>query len=199
MIETYLALLRGINVGGNNIIPMSSLVQTFARSGFANAKTLIASGNVVFQTKRTDPRTLERTLEAALSRDFAYAAKVVVKSRPELDAIIAAIPKPWHRPSAANRYYVMFLRHTVDDAAIVEQLQPKAGVETLDYHPGALYWSAAISKLSRSNVARMNRTAVYQDVTVRNLNTTKKLDALVTATAKATPPGRAPKPRAPPW
>jgi hypothetical protein len=57
--------------------------------------------------------------------------------------------------------------------------------ETLDYHPSALYWRATIRTLARSNVAKMTTRGIYQDVTVRNLNTTRKLDALMTAVAKA--------------
>lgn len=183
--ETYLALLRGINVGGNNIIPMAELVQSFTRLGLANVKTLIASGNVVFQAPRTDLRKLEQTIEKRLTADFAYDAKVVVKSHAEMDAIIAGLPKGWQRPSAAHRYYVIFLRHGIDRADLVDELAPRAGVEELTYCPGVLYWRAKISALSRSSVARLTQRKIYADVTMRNLNTTKKLAALMAAIASS--------------
>ncbi len=185
--ETYLALLRGINVGGNNIIPMAELVQSFMRLRLANVKTLIASGNVVFQAPRTDLRKLERTIEKRLTTDFAYDAKVVVKSHAEVDAIIAGLPKGWQRPSAAHRYYVIFLRHGIDRAELVDELAPKADVENLTYRPGVLFWQAKVSALSRSNVARLTQRKIYADVTVRNLSTTKKLAALMAAAASREP------------
>ena len=183
--ETYLALLRGINVGGNNIIPMAELVQSFTRLGLANVKTLIASGNVVFQAPKTDLRKLEQTIEKRLAADFAYDAKVVVKSHAEMDAIIAGLPKGWQRPSAAHRYYVIFLRHGIDRAELVDELAPRAGVEELTYCPGALFWRAKISALSRSSVARLTQRKIYADVTMRNLNTTTKLAALMAAIASS--------------
>lgn len=181
--ETYLALLRGINVGGNNIIPMAKLVESFTHLGHANVKTLIASGNVVFQTPKTDLRKLEQAIEKRLTADFAYDAKVVVKSHAEMDAIIDGLPKGWQRPSAAHRYYVIFLRHGIDRPGLVDELEPMAGVEVLTYCPGVLFWQAEISALSRSNVARLTQRKIYADVTVRNLNTTKKLAGLMAATA----------------
>ena len=183
--DTYLALLRGINVGGKNIIPMAKLVASFTRLGHANVRTLIASGNVVFQAPKADVRKLERTIEKRLTADFAYDATVVVKSHAELAAIIAGLPRGWQRPSAAHRYYVIFLRHGIDRAELVDELEPKAGVEILTYRPGVLFWQAKISGLSRSNVARLTQRKIYADVTVRNLNTTKKLAALMAATAGA--------------
>jgi len=185
--ETYLALLRGINVGGNNIIPMAKLVESFTRLGFASVQTLIASGNVVFQAPRTDLRKLEQTIERRLTTDFAYDATVVVKSHAEIDAIIAGLPKAWQRPSAAYRYYVIFLRHGIDRAELVDELAPKAGVESLTYCPGVLFWQAKISALSRSSVARLTQRKIYADVTMRNLNTTKKLAALMATTASRGP------------
>ncbi|HEY0480050.1 MAG TPA: DUF1697 domain-containing protein [Kofleriaceae bacterium] len=181
--ETYLALLRGINVGGNNIIPMARLVESFTGLGHVNVKTLIASGNVVFQATKTDLRKLEQTIEQRLTADFAYDAKVVVKSHAEMAAIIDGLPKGWQRPSAAHRYYVIFLRHGVDRPGLVDELEPKAGVEVLTYRPGVLFWQAKISALTRSNVARLTQRKIYADVTIRNLNTTKKLAALMAAIA----------------
>src|SRR5512140_171592 len=162
---------------------MAKLVESFTRLGHANVKTLIASGNVVFQAPKTDLRKLEQTIEKRLTADFAYDAKVVVKSHAEMDAIIDGIPKGWQRPSATHRYYVIFLRHGIDRAGLVDELEPTAGVEVLTYCPGVLFWQAKVSALSRSKVARLTQRKIYADITVRNLNTTKKLAALMAATA----------------
>jgi uncharacterized protein (DUF1697 family) len=139
----HAALLRGINVGGNNIIPMAQLAQTFEKLGFASVKTFIASGNVIFATPKQDLRKLENTIEKALVKQFDYGAKVVVKSKSEMDVILKAIDKAWSKKlDAATRYYVMFLRHAVDKKTVIDQFQPRAGIETLVYVPGALLWAA---------------------------------------------------------
>ena len=178
----HVALLRGINVGGNNIIPMAALAKTFERLRFTSVKTFIASGNVIFGAPKQDLRKLEVKLEKALAAEFDYDAKVVVKSKPEMDVILAGIAKAWAKPSAAQRYYVMFLRHAVDSKRIVDDLEPKPGVETLAYVPGALLWAANKAALTKSTVARkMMAKPIYKEMTVRNLNTTLKLGELAAA------------------
>src|SRR5690349_11738209 len=76
----YVALLRGINVGGNNIIPMKALAKTFEKLGLASVRTYIASGNVLFETTEKDARKLEERIAAAVKKSHACAAKVVVRS-----------------------------------------------------------------------------------------------------------------------
>lgn len=181
--ETYACLLRGINVGGNNIIPMAALKETFEELGYTDVATLIASGNVVFCGKRASVRSIETRLEHQLAKRFDYAAKVVVKTCDELAAIVATAPRGWARPAdATHRYYVMFLRHTIDHANLLETITPRATIEWLDYTPGALYWRAVKKDLGRSTVAKQ-LSASYADMTVRNWNTTRKLAAVVAATA----------------
>jgi uncharacterized protein (DUF1697 family) len=178
----HVALLRGINVGGNNIIPMAALAKTFERMKFSSVKTFIASGNVVFGAPKQDLRKLEQKIEKELAKDFGYAGKVVVKSKAEMDAIIKAIANDWRKPSAAMRYYVIFLRHAIDSHHVLEELAPRAGVETITYVPGALLWAAKKSEIGKSTVSRkMLAKSIYQEITVRNLNTTKKLAELMAA------------------
>jgi uncharacterized protein (DUF1697 family) len=180
----HVALLRGINVGGNNIIPMASLAKCFEAMKLSSVKTFIASGNVMFAAPKQDLRKLEVKIEKALVKAFDYDAKVVVKSKDELDAIVAAMPKDWRKPSPAMRYYVMFLRHAIDNKRVLDQLEPRAGVETLTYVPGALLWAATIAALGKSAVAKkMLAKPLYQEMTVRNLNTTLKLAELMDAAA----------------
>lgn len=180
--ETYVALLRGINVGGNNIIPMAALAKVFERLGFASVKTLIASGNVIFVAPKQDPRKLERTIEKALAKEFDYDARVVVKSKTEIDAIIKGLPMEWCTPSPTIRYYVMFLRHAIDDRRILADFAPEPAIEALAYVPGALLWAARKSELTRSTVSRkMLAKPIYKEITIRNLNTTKRIAELMAA------------------
>lgn len=182
MTTRYVALLRGINVGGHNIIPMAALAQAITRAGYANVSTYIASGNVLLDAPEP-PRALETRLERVLGKAFAYDATVVVRSRDDIAAMIAALPAGWRTPRADTRYNVLFLRHTIDDAAIVERLGARRGVEAIAYHPGTIFWAAKIAQLGHSGVAKLAQSAaLYPHITVRNLNTTTKLAALVAHT-----------------
>ena len=77
----YVALLRGINVGGKNLIPMPALKAAFEEHGFDDVRTYIQSGNVVFSTPTSSQVTLTREIERTISTTFAhYEASVVLRS-----------------------------------------------------------------------------------------------------------------------
>ena len=177
---TFVALLRGINVGGANIIPMAALKALFEELGFAKVRTFIASGNVIFEAPKQNLRKLEAKLELALGSRFDYNAKVVVKSKDELDAIVKGMPAAWKKASDAFRYYVIFLSHVVDSKAVLDTLTPRAGVETIAYKPGALYWQIKKSDITKSKLSKqLMQRPLYQESTNRNLNTTLELAELV--------------------
>lgn len=176
----YVALLRGINVGGNNVIPMAALAAAFEAMRFTEVRTYIASGNVIFATRAADPRALERKIERGLAAELGYAGKLVVRSADQLAAVIRDLPRGWQRPSRARRYNVIFLRHAIDHPSIVDQLGARPGIEQVTYRPGVLYWSAQISTIARTAMVKLSSRPIYREMTVRNLNTTRKLAALVT-------------------
>ena len=77
------------------------------------------------------------------------------------------------------RHNVMFLRHSIDSEKILADLPVKSDIEQLDYRPGALLWSVKASDATRTNMARFGSHKLYREVTVRNLNTTRKLHDLM--------------------
>ncbi len=81
----YVALLRGINVGGSNLIRMAALKACFEAEGFGDVATYIQSGNVLFTAGRANQQALTGQIEKALSRSFAYQSRVVVRSADEGD------------------------------------------------------------------------------------------------------------------
>jgi uncharacterized protein (DUF1697 family) len=177
--KTYVALLRGINVGGNNVIPMSALSKTFEKTGVSSVKTYIASGNVMFRSPDHDPRALEDRIERALTMAHRYGAKVVVRSLDEMVGVIAGLPRAWKRADARMRCNVLFLRHEIDSEAILDGLDPKKGIEHVAYRPGVLYWSARTSDLGRTSMVKLSSKEIYQQLTVRNLNTTRRIFELM--------------------
>jgi uncharacterized protein (DUF1697 family) len=91
---SHVALLRGINVGGRNKVPMAELREVVASLGHTGVSTYIQSGNVLFSTGEADAGKLAAALEAAISERFGLWASVVVLSRDELAALLAANPYP---------------------------------------------------------------------------------------------------------
>ena len=91
--NVYVALLRGINVGGNNLIKMPALRACFESQGFSCVATYIASGNVLFECGVEGRDGLEARIEAALAKTFDYRANVVLRTRKQLESIVARAKK----------------------------------------------------------------------------------------------------------
>ena len=168
-------LLRGVNVGGNNMISMSSLKKSFEALGFKDVSTYINSGNIIFRTKERDARKLETRIERMLSSDYELESKVVVRSLPEMAKLVESLPSGWSAGDSSWRYNVIFLRHSIDSEKILDELPAKTEIEQFVYRPGTLLWSAQVNELSRTNMLKLSSRKLFQDMTVRNLNTTKKL------------------------
>jgi uncharacterized protein (DUF1697 family) len=171
---TYVALLRGVNVGGNSMISMRALKESFEKARFENVRTYINSGNIIFESKEADPRKLESKIEKMLVKGYKLESKVVIRSFDEMEKLVKSLPKNWDG-SKKRRFNVMFLRHSIDSKDILEGLKPKEGIEEVVYEPGALLWSALASELTRTDMIKIAKSALYKDMTIRNLNTTKKL------------------------
>lgn len=177
-LNVYVALLRGVNVGGNNMVSMSALKESFTALGFAQVTTYINSGNIVFKSKETDARKLEQKIEAMLAKEYDLGSRVVIRSLAEMERLVESLPPSWTGDNRW-RYNVIFLRHTIDAEDILTDVPIKEGIEELFYRPGTLLWAAQVSEITRSNMVKLASRKMYQDMTVRNLNTTKKLCALM--------------------
>ncbi len=90
--NTYIALLRGINVGGNNKLPMRSLTSLLEAMELRNVKTYIQSGNVVFQSERADIAALEKEISAAIKKSHGFAPQIFILDVQALQAALAANP-----------------------------------------------------------------------------------------------------------
>jgi uncharacterized protein (DUF1697 family) len=171
---SYVALLRGINVGGANNVSMAALKATFEKLGLANVRTYINSGNLLFQSDVADSRALETTIEAAIAMHFSVPIRVMVRSAAQMAAIMAHLPKSWSDPTD-KRCNVMYLSRAVDKPSLVKEFSPKPDIEELHYFPGVLLWSARLTDLTKSRMIKVSSLPIYQDMTIRGLNTTRKL------------------------
>jgi len=174
----FVALLRGVNVGGNNMISMKSLKASFEAMGFTNVSTYINSGNIIFQSKEDDPRKLEKKIEQMLSSDYQLESKVVLRSLSEMEKLVKTLPQNWG-DNSDWRFNVIFLRHSIDSEKILDELPANSDVEEVLYRPGTLLWSVQASEANRSKFVKLSTRKSFKDMTVRNLNTTRKLYELM--------------------
>ena len=175
----YLALLRGINVGGKNIIKMVDLKACFESLGFSSVATYIQSGNVLFQSDEKDKGALTIKIEAGLSRQFKFDAKVVIISRKELKEIVQSAPRGFGKDAETYRYDVIFLKEQLTSKEAMKSVSVKEGVDSAHAGKDALYFSRLISKASSSHLTKIIGLPVYQNMTIRNWNTTAKLLAMM--------------------
>jgi uncharacterized protein (DUF1697 family) len=176
----YVALLRGINVGGKSLVRMADVKDCVEKLGYDDVSTFIASGNVLFATSERNAAKLESTLEQALDRRFGLPIAVVVRSRADLRYTVEAIPSSWIGNDRL-RVNVAFLRRTLDGRRLARELQPREGVDELVATKSALIWATRRDALTRSGMQKLIGGAAYKDMTVRNLNTTLKLHELLAA------------------
>jgi len=171
----YVALLRGVNVGGNNPIGMPSLKACFEAQGYRDVSTYIQSGNVLFTAGRSNERALTKQIETALSRRFAYRSRVVVRSLEQMTAVVQRAPKGFGRRPTAYRYDVVFLREPLTVSEALKSMTAKPGVDRVCAGAGVLYVSRSISRAAESHLRRVIGTPAYQSMTIRSWNTTRKL------------------------
>ena len=183
-LTVFVALLRGVNVGGKNMISMSSLKKSFEEMGFTGVATYINSGNIIFKSKEADARKLETKIEQMLLRDYELDSKVVVRSLSEMEKLVQSLPRNWEGDSEW-RYNVIFLRHSIDSEEILTEIEIKKDIEKLLYRPGALLWSVQVSEVTRTSWAKLPSRKIYKDMTVRNPNTTRKLYELMMKISEA--------------
>ncbi|WP_099159068.1 DUF1697 domain-containing protein [Virgibacillus ndiopensis] len=174
----YVALLRGINVGGNNKIDMKLLKQTFEKAGMNDVVTYINTGNIIFSYKRPSKTDLQRILEEAIHRDFGLQIKVVVRSFDDVSRIINAIPYTW-KNDKDMKSDVMFLWDEVDDESVLMDLTIKPTIDTVKYVPGAILWSVDKINVTKSGISKIVGSKLYKQVTVRNVNTARKIYKLM--------------------
>ena len=177
--KRYVALLRGINVGGKNLIKMTALAAVFEELGFAGVATYIQSGNVLFSATASDPDRLEKKIEEALSKRFKYESRIVAVSQEQLKAAVEGAPKGFGKEPAKFRYDVIFLKRPLTAADAIKRISLKEGVDAAGTGKEVLYFSRLTAKASQSRLPRVTQLPEYRYMTIRNWNTVTKLLSLM--------------------
>ena len=168
------ALLRGINVGGKNLISMADLAACFRDAGYQDVRTYIQSGNVVFTADPATGREVEDAVERMLEKRFEIPILVVIRSRDELAATIAGAPA--NHGSDELRSDVFFLKDPLTAEATFAALpELREGVDAVALGPGAIYFTRLAAQAAKTRMTRLIGTPIYRQMTVRNWRTTTRL------------------------
>jgi len=171
----YVALLRGINVGGNKKVPMAQLRALIEALGYTEVVTLLQSGNAVFTSKaKQKPAQLERQLEEALAKALGFEVGVVVRTRDELARVIEANPLPGAN-EAPSRFLVTFLSG-VPDAKRLAALDPQAYLPDEFRHVDREIYARFPDGIGTSRLAALlSGLRLGVTATARNWNTVTQL------------------------
>jgi uncharacterized protein (DUF1697 family) len=175
-INTHVVLIRGINVGGKNKVPMAGLKKCLEQLGFSNVSTYIASGNVILESDKgaDEIRTqIEEALPESFKLDDEF-VRVLVLTRDRLQAVIDNKPEGFGEQPEKYHSDAIFLIG-IDSAQVMPLFKPREGVDRVWPGEGVIYSQRLSSQRTKSRLNRIMATSEYKLMTIRNWNTTTKL------------------------
>lgn len=176
--QRYVALLRGINVGGRNSVAMADLRQALEVDGYTAVSTYIRSGNVLFESE-APTEVLEDSLEATLERRFGVRLVVVVRSRDQLRSVVERAPKDFGQIPDTYHSDTIFLKAPLTSRRAMEVVALREGVDHAWPGDGVVYFARLTERSTQSRMSRIVGTPEYRLMTIRNWTTTTKLLALL--------------------
>jgi uncharacterized protein (DUF1697 family) len=177
-VETFIALLRGINVGGNKMISMADLRLLLTELGLQDVKTLLQSGNVVFRAKGKTAEELEAFLQEQIADRLNVRCEFFVRTPSELDSVIENNPFPDEAKADPSHLVVLFTRSSPDTAAVEAVQSAIKGSERMKTAAGHLFivYPDGIGTSKVSSTPGFNKLCAAGSA--RNWNTVLKLKAL---------------------
>jgi len=179
---TYLALLRGINVGGKNKVPMAGLKKLLEEIGLEDVSTYIASGNAMFRSQLT-ASSIARKIEDGLTSAFKLddeLVKVLVLSHDQIKAIVDKRPKGFGDTPDKYHSDAVFLMDIDRDEAFA-LFKPRDGVDQVWPGEGMIYSQRLSAERTKSRLSKIMESPLYKSMTIRSWQTTQKLLELLEA------------------
>lgn len=170
----YVALLRGINVGGKATVRMAALKQTFEAEGMQQVKTYINSGNVIFSASEKDKGKLTKELEQAIAKDHKLPVKVLLKTHEDMRTLLEQIPTSWTQGKEL-KCDVAFLWPEIDKPSVLDKIPRNEEYEDVRYAPGAVLRKIAYTDYKKGRFHNIIGTPTYKAMTLRNTNTVRKI------------------------
>jgi uncharacterized protein (DUF1697 family) len=175
---TYVALLRGINVGGKNKLPMADLKHALEARGFENVRTLLNSGNVVFEAD-ADATAIARRIEAAIKDGFSLSIGTLVRTQAQLQALVKSGPFKGVDVTKDTGRYITFLSEKPPVSTNTVEDDASASLRILHRGDSEVCWLVTIGTGRGTTDAMAVIEKRYgKNVTTRNWNTVEKLAAL---------------------
>lgn len=173
----YLALLRGINVGGKNKVAMSELRECFEALGFTDVSTYINSGNIFFSSSESSEVKLVKVCEAAIEKKFGFPVVTMVISKKDFVEAMEHAPKWWGGGRVTGvRSDALFVIPPTKTQEVRDALQVKPDApDKFDEHGQVIFWALPMEKYSKSVVPKIIGTPIYKSVTIRSSTTAYKL------------------------
>ncbi|MDE8051308.1 DUF1697 domain-containing protein [Erysipelothrix rhusiopathiae] len=174
--KTYIALLRGINVGGKHKVQMADLKQIFESLGYTSVKTYINSGNVIFKSENEALKSMQEALEGTLKDFFQFEIPLVIITLEHLEQVLNEAPAWWDKTNKAYYHTAIFVIPPAKLDDIIE-VMGEAHVEFESVQSGldVIYWSADLQNYSKSRWSKTASTSINNCVTLRTANTVYKL------------------------
>ena len=181
-VTDYLVLLRGINVGGKNKVPMAGLRELLEKLGHSNVSTYIASGNAILRSDRP-PGEIKRQIESALPKAFQLDSEliaVLVLSRTQLQAVVEHKPKGFGEHPERFHSDAIFLIG-IDAATAMQVFDPRPGVDRVWPGDGVIYSERLSAQRTKSRLNKAITTPMNKAMTIRSWATTMALLELLRA------------------
>lgn len=171
----YIAFLRAINVGGHTVT-MARLRELFVELGLRDVRTFIASGNVLFDSRAVNVTTLESRIESHLAAALRFESAVFIRTPGEVEATSLLDPFGPAKPGTVRvSSYIGFLRSLPTDDAIARLMQYVTSSDQLHVYGRELYWRRTGATTESRLAAGAMEKALGMPVTVRNVNTVRKI------------------------
>ncbi|WP_299338866.1 DUF1697 domain-containing protein [uncultured Psychroserpens sp.] len=173
--NTYIVLLRGINVGGHKKVPMAELRELLTKTGFESVKTYIQSGNVIFQSSELNNATIEQKVKGAIASQFGFEVPVMARTRDELEVIFNACP--FSEVKKENSYFIIL--STIPEPELVDEvMQIEYDNEEFIIINDGLYLYASVGYGNSKFNMNMFEKKLNVKATSRNFKTMVKLLSL---------------------
>lgn len=172
--SSFVVLIRGINVGGNNLIKMEELSKSLQKASFSNIKTILASGNIILDSNESDESLIAKKIQAIIKKDFDLSVPTLVFSSDEFLKIVSGLPPSSKSLNASE--YVTFLNQNLNSSSLKI---PDPNFSILKISDRAVYCSVSKDSKKTIDLMKFLESKFGKEITTRNLNTAQKLASVL--------------------
>ena len=172
--EFYIALLRGVNVGGKNPVPMAQLKTALEERGFSHVSTYINSGNILFASPRQDVIQLQNCCRQVILDRFGLDIAVAILSAEDYQRAFSQTPSWWNQDPQPKHMAIFVIAPEQADR-LAQQVGLRPEYEQLSYSGSVIFWSAPKATFSKTKWSKVAMSTKYGYITVRNANSANKL------------------------